>query len=159
MSPDDATVAANRQAQRDLYGDTLEARITALTQHYGVSQRRLARALGISAPMLSQLISARRVKMGNTLAYERMVALADRTGEVTDPDAAERILQEVAASDAVTTMQMRTQPGQVRRSAETALLNAVDSAQLRAARDHLAGAGVAPSVVALIDRALGNAPR
>lgn len=150
MSNDEATIAANRQAQRDLYGDTLEARISALTRTYGVSQRRLAQALGISAPMLSQLISARRVKMGNTLAYERMVTLETRAHEITDPGTAEDVLQQVAASDVATTLQMRTRPAP--EHSET--LAAVPPDQLRAARDRLAAEGLAPDLVAVIDTAL-----
>lgn len=155
MTDDDAVLAANRQAQRDLYGDTLEARVGALTRHFGVSQRKLAQTLGISAPMLSQLLSARRVKMGNTLAYERMVTLEDRAHEAVDPDSAQNVLDEVAASDVVATTQMRTSLSGEPGPAGRASLAGIDPDQLRAARDRLLADGVAPDLVALIDLTLG----
>jgi hypothetical protein len=109
--------------------------------------------LGISAPMLSQLISARRVKMGNTLAYERMVTLEKRASEAADPASVQRVLDEVAASDVATTLQMRTDPANDRRRPSP--LATIPQAQLRAARERLAADGTAPDLVSLIDAALG----
>lgn len=61
-------------------------------QALGLNQSELARLLGISAPMLSQLINARRIKIANPVAaarLTRMVSLADevRTGLLTAADA------------------------------------------------------------------------
>lgn len=46
-------VLTNRRAQQALYGESLEVRLGAIMRDYGISQRRLALVLGISAPMLS----------------------------------------------------------------------------------------------------------
>ena len=59
----------------------------------------LAGVLGLSAPMLSQLISAQRIKIGNPAVYERLVMLEERRGE-TDLAA---VLQQVQDSDPVLT--------------------------------------------------------
>ena len=61
-------------------------------QALGLNQAELSRLLGISAPMLSQLINARRIKIANPVAaarLTRMVSLADevRTGLLTAADA------------------------------------------------------------------------
>lgn len=61
-------------------------------QALGLNQSELARLLGISAPMLSQLINPRRIKIANPVAaarLTRMVSLADevRTGLLTAADA------------------------------------------------------------------------
>ncbi|WP_455130932.1 DNA-binding protein [Propionibacterium acidifaciens] len=61
-------------------------------QALGLNQSELSRLLGISAPMLSQLINARRIKIANPVAaarLTRMVSLADevRTGLLTAADA------------------------------------------------------------------------
>jgi predicted transcriptional regulator len=155
-APDERTIAANREAQRALYGDTLEARIGRVTQRYGVSQRRLAQVLGISAPMLSQLISARRVKMGNTLAYERLVLLENREDEATDAASGAQVLTQVAASDAVTTTRMRSRASSAVPSGSLAheLALAIGTDELRAAREALSATGGAPRLLALADEAL-----
>jgi transcriptional regulator with XRE-family HTH domain len=163
MTPAADELDANREAQRALYGETLEVRLGAITRAYGVSQRRLARALGISAPMLSQLISAKRVKMGNPLAHERMAVLEQRAGEVDAPARAEEILEAVGASDIATTTQMRTDTRRTRaedstgRAGELAgmLGEELGEDELRAALDALSS-GSAPRLRGLLETALGD---
>jgi hypothetical protein len=127
---------------------------------YDVSQRRLAQVLGISAPMLSQLISARRVKMGNTLAYERMVTLERHLPAVTDGTrSGTSVLVDVAAADIGTTTQLRMQTGTVPASeghAELArsLRRDIPREQLRSACDLLRTEGVAPDLRALLEESL-----
>lgn len=78
----------NLARQRALYGEPLAViagRITAL----GVTQARLAEVLGLSAPMLSQLLSGHRVKIGNPLVLARLRALSELAGEAPGLDAAE----------------------------------------------------------------------
>src|SRR6185437_3341216 len=58
-------IALNRHRQRELYGCLLGDRVRRLTTVLGITQARLARALGLSPAMLSQLASARRVKIGD----------------------------------------------------------------------------------------------
>lgn len=160
----DDTLAANREAQRTLYGETLEVRIGGLLRAYAVPQRRLARALGISAPMLSQLISAQRVKMGNPLAHERMALLEERAVEAEgamDPALAERVLEEVGASDVATTTQLRTLRQRTAGASEGVdvalpemLASRIGDHELHAARELLAAhPAVAPSLRGLLEEA------
>jgi hypothetical protein len=85
--------------QRAIYGTSLAERFGAMMSAYQLSQRSLARVLGLSAPMLSQLINAQRIKIGNPAVYERLVMLEERQDE-PDP---ERVLAEVQASAPVLT--------------------------------------------------------
>lgn len=83
--------------QRAIYGMPLSERFGDLMAAYRLSQRSLARVLGLSAPMLSQLINAQRIKIGNPAVYERFVMLEERQDE-TD---LQRVLDEVQASEPV----------------------------------------------------------
>lgn len=85
--------------QRAIYGTSLAERFGAMMSAYQLSQRSLARVLGLSAPMLSQLINAQRIKIGNPAVYERLVMLEERQDE---PDH-QRVLAEVQASAPVLT--------------------------------------------------------
>ncbi|WP_199712249.1 DNA-binding protein [Kocuria tytonis] len=95
----------NINQQIRLYGQPLSERFGAVVGAYGITQRRLAQVLGLSAPMLSQLISGRRIKIGNPAVYERLVMLEDSAG-ASDPEA---VLSRVEASQPVlSTSQIRT---------------------------------------------------
>ncbi|HEY0573925.1 MAG TPA: helix-turn-helix transcriptional regulator [Pseudonocardia sp.] len=72
-----STFARNVARQRELYGEPLGDRIRRLQAALGVSQARLADGLGLSTAMLSQLVSARRVKIGDPAVLSRL-ALLDR---------------------------------------------------------------------------------
>ncbi|MEW1980343.1 DNA-binding protein [Citricoccus sp. NPDC079358] len=85
--------------QQTIYGISLAERFGVIMTAYGLSQRALARVLGLSAPMLSQLINAQRIKIGNPAVYERLVMLEERQDEA-DPA---RVLSEVEASEPVLT--------------------------------------------------------
>lgn len=67
--------ARNRARQQELYGEPLGDRIRRLQAALGVSQARLAEGLGLSTAMLSQLVSARRVKIGDPAVLARMLLL------------------------------------------------------------------------------------
>lgn len=67
--------ARNVARQRELYGEPLGDRIRRLQTSLGVSQARLAEGLGLSTAMLSQLVSARRVKIGDPGVLARLVLL------------------------------------------------------------------------------------
>ncbi|WP_313815831.1 DNA-binding protein [Citricoccus sp.] len=95
-SPDTAQRLAQQQT---IYGISLSERFGVIMTAYGLSQRSLARVLGLSAPMLSQLINAQRIKIGNPAVYERLVMLEERQDEA---DLA-RVLSEVEASEPVLT--------------------------------------------------------
>jgi hypothetical protein len=94
-----ARIDANRERQRALYGAPLGDRVRRLTSTLGVSQARLARALGLSPAMLSQLVSGRRVKIGDPAVLSRLLLLDQRGAAAArsgDPCAVEALLDEVA---------------------------------------------------------------
>lgn len=71
-------LTVNRERQRQLYGAPLGDRVRRLTTGLGISQARLARTLGISPAMLSQLVSGRRVKIGDPAVLARLMMLDQR---------------------------------------------------------------------------------
>lgn len=168
MSTDPGTgtdpLEGNRRRQRELYGQSLQDRMRSLMTLYGISQKRLAEVLGVSAPMLSQLMSARRVKMGNPRSHERMIALEQRAAAEgpapLSPEAAVAIAAEIAAEELSDTTGMRVLHG-----ADATALTAEDLVQalrahvgageMRAARDALDAADQAPALRGLLEQALG----
>ena len=95
----------NIEQQIKLYGQPLSQRFGHVVTAYNITQRRLAEVLGLSAPMLSQLNSGRRIKIGNPAVYERLVMLEDGVG-AEDPEA---VLRHVAAAQPVlSTTQIRS---------------------------------------------------
>lgn len=66
---------ANRAAQAQLYGEPLHTLIPRLRQELGLNQGEIADVIGISAAMLSQLVSGRRMKIGNPVASSRLQSL------------------------------------------------------------------------------------
>lgn len=95
-------VARNVALQRQWYGESLGDRVRRLVVAFDVSQAQLAEVLGLSAPMLSQLMSGRRAKIGNPAVLARMVMLERRvlTPEVAsgDPAAIRTALEQVRDS-------------------------------------------------------------
>jgi hypothetical protein len=75
----------NQERQRELYGAPLGERVRRLTGALGISQARLARTLGLSPAMLSQLVSARRVKIGDPAVLARMLLLDQRCHGLRPP--------------------------------------------------------------------------
>lgn len=94
------------EQQRAIYGTSLAERFGFVMQSYGLSQRALARVLGLSAPMLSQLISAQRIKIGNPAVYGRLLMLEARV----DQEDRDRVLREVEQADPVTATQSSSEP-------------------------------------------------
>jgi transcriptional regulator with XRE-family HTH domain len=89
----------NQERQRELYGAPLGERVRRLTGALGISQARLARTLGMSPAMLSQLVSARRVKIGDPAVLARMLLLDQRCHTLRTPAdriAVDALLAEVA---------------------------------------------------------------
>lgn len=78
MTSDPSDTTANRERQRELYGAPLSDRVHRLTGALGLTQSRLAATLGVSPAMLSQLVSARRVKIGDPDVLTRLIALDER---------------------------------------------------------------------------------
>src|SRR5947209_12256305 len=72
---DQKTVQRNIALQREWYGEPLGDRVRRLVRAFNVSQANLADVLGISAPMLSQVMSGRRAKIGNPSVLARLIML------------------------------------------------------------------------------------
>jgi transcriptional regulator with XRE-family HTH domain len=99
---EELAVARNVALQREWYGESLGDRVRRLVVAFDCSQAQLAEVLGLSAPMLSQLMSGRRAKIGNPAVLARMVMLERRvlTPEVAsgDPAAIRAALEQVRDS-------------------------------------------------------------
>ena len=68
-------VQRNLALQRQWYGEPLGDRVRRLVVAFRISQAQLSDVLGISAPMLSQVMSGRRAKIGNPSVLARLVML------------------------------------------------------------------------------------
>ncbi|XVQ12666.1 helix-turn-helix domain-containing protein [Spirillospora sp. CA-255316] len=66
------TVARNRALQTEWYGEPLGDRFRRLLDRLGLSQSGLAGVLGLSPPMLSQLMSGQRAKISNPVVLHRL---------------------------------------------------------------------------------------
>ena len=153
---DQTVVQRNLAQQREWYGEPLGDRVRRLVVAFAVSQAQLADVLGISPPMLSQLMSGRRAKIGNPAVLARMVMLERRvlTPDVSsgDPRAIKRALEEVR--DSKPTVTRGTIPVDENDPDDTVL----PALRRIAPRDELIGAaellgGRFPSVARLLRRA------
>jgi len=103
------TVRRNLDKQREYYGELFGERARRLVVGFDISQAKLAEVLGVSAPMLSQVMSGRRQKMANPAARARLVMLErtlqtargarqlrDRLAEVREATAAAAVLSAAA---------------------------------------------------------------
>ncbi|WP_044496207.1 helix-turn-helix domain-containing protein [Nesterenkonia massiliensis] len=104
---------ANLDAQRAAYGEPLRDIFDRLKQSFGINQSALAKVLGISAPMLSQLNSAQRVKIGNPAVLHRVQRLNDlaaalHTGTVT-PEQVSAQLEEIRTATGTLTQRAAAQ--------------------------------------------------
>ena len=99
---DHKIVQRNLALQREWYGEPLGDRVRRLVVAFNVSQAQLADVLGISAPMLSQVMSGRRAKIGNPSVLARMIMLERKvlTPDVATgaPEALQRALDDVRES-------------------------------------------------------------
>ena len=86
-------------AQAEMYGEPLGQRIGRLLTAYRVSQARMAAALGLSPPMLSQLMSGQRAKISNPAVLGRLVRLEELASTASaDQAARDAALAEVQGS-------------------------------------------------------------
>ena len=96
----------NRERQRELYGAPLVEIATRIAQAFSFTQAKLATVIGVSAPMLSQVLSGRRTKLGNPATVARLAALnslVDISGGLTEDEIAARIAEIQASSTDLTT--------------------------------------------------------
>jgi hypothetical protein len=99
--------------QLAMYGESWADRFGRLLAGFGVSQSRLAAVIGLSAPMISQLMTGQRVKISNPAVYGRIVRLEEMLSTPAvrqgDREHIARLLAEVAASQpSLTTMNSMT---------------------------------------------------
>jgi transcriptional regulator with XRE-family HTH domain len=80
----DDQVERVRELQRGLYGEPLGDLFHRICDVLGLTQARLAGILGLSAPMLSQLIKGQRAKIGNPAVVQRTQALMSLAAEVAE---------------------------------------------------------------------------
>jgi hypothetical protein len=73
-----------REQQRALYGEPLGDLVSRVAAGLQLTQGRLAETIGLSAPMLSQLVSGQRVKIGNPAVVHRLRALVRLLNEAPD---------------------------------------------------------------------------
>lgn len=131
-------VASTLAQQRELYGEPLRDLADRVMGALGLTQGRLAGTLGLSAPMLSQLLSGRRTKIGNPAVVQRLYALlelADEAPGLTPEEVAARIeaVHEVQGTYATTRTTSDTEE-----AALASLREVAGSADLRGAADLLA---------------------
>src|SRR5690625_2530438 len=140
------------QHQIELYGEPLGERFGRVIAAYGISQRHLARVLGLSAPRRSQLISATRSKIGHPAVYERLVLLEQHAGG-EDLDA---VLADVEATQAThSTTQLRAMTQRARPELGQDLAAAIPRSELQAAADRLEA--VAPTLHRVLVEAMERA--
>ncbi|MBE1534184.1 XRE family transcriptional regulator [Actinomadura algeriensis] len=115
MSAAEDTVVRNRALQIEWYGEPLGERVRRLLDRLALSQSGLAGVLGLSAPMLSQLMSAQRAKISNPAVLHRLLAVeelaADPRLDELPAAAVKDRLAEIRAESAPTTSGLRVTTG------------------------------------------------
>jgi predicted transcriptional regulator len=105
------TTSKARELQTQWYGEPLGTLFRRLIDDLGLNQARLATVLGLSAPMLSQLMSGQRAKIGNPAVVQRVQSLQELAAEVSRG--------EISAADATARMD------EIRRTAGGSVLGSV----------------------------------
>jgi predicted transcriptional regulator len=72
------------ELQRGWYGEPLGELFRRLIGDLGLNQVRLAGVLGLSAPMLSQLMSGQRAKIGNPAVVQRLQSVQELAAQVAE---------------------------------------------------------------------------
>ncbi|MFG2085528.1 MULTISPECIES: DNA-binding protein [unclassified Spirillospora] len=111
MAVAEDTVVRNRALQTEWYGEPLGDRVRPLLDRLALSQSGLAGVLGLSAPMLSQLMSGQRAKISNPAVLHRLMAVEELVagpafGAMTAAEIKER-LEEIRGESAATTTGLR----------------------------------------------------
>lgn len=108
-------VARVREQQRQLYGAPLNELLQRCAGVLQVNQGQMARLLGVSAPMLSQLINGHRIKLANPAAGVRLVALVQAVEAVSAGElSVAQAMESVAEADSATTFTATGQTAQRR---------------------------------------------
>ena len=137
-----------------LYGEPLAQRVGRLLADYRIPQARLAQVIGLSAPMLSQLVTAQRVKISNPAVYARLLRMEELAGSPAvrsgDPERIRAALDEVAASRPQLTTEQTTSSGE---AAIEQLLAVATSSELAAAAAAVPGCALGALLEAAAKRA------
>jgi transcriptional regulator with XRE-family HTH domain len=137
-------IARNRTLQAELYGEPLGELFRHLADQLGLNQSRLSEVVGLSKPMLSQLMSAQRVKIGNPAVLQRIQALGELAHEVSavdlEPPVLQQRLAEVAAGSggwSRTTQSAPREPQGAVRTLQAVLRATASAAELLSAAERL----------------------
>ncbi|SDS04861.1 helix-turn-helix domain-containing protein [Microlunatus soli] len=141
MGGSDDEVPRNRRAQTEVYGEPLNDLLVRCAGALGLTQGRLANLLGVSAPMLSQLINGHRVKLGNPAAALRLQHMRDllidvETGRTAVPEALDQLERNRTAD--VFTMTTQQDVGGVVREIQEVFRATASAPEFLAAADRLA---------------------
>lgn len=138
----------NRQEQAEIYGETFDEVVRRLGRTLSLTQAQLAEVLGISAPMLSQLVTGKRVKLGHPASLRRLDALQELTdqmaaGDLDPEELASRLAEIRQVSGHRTVSQAVTVPApapstQAAQMVQRLLREVASGADLRAAVELLA---------------------
>jgi transcriptional regulator with XRE-family HTH domain len=109
--------ARNLDLQLQWYGEPLGERFRRLLDRLDLSQAQLAAVLGLSAPMLSQLMSGQRAKISNPAVLSRLLQLEAEVGATgwgaLPPPERQRKLEEIRAAQQSTLSVAAGNPGEV----------------------------------------------
>lgn len=143
-----------------MYGEPLSTRFGRLLAGYGLSQSRLAAVIGLSPPMLSQLMSGQREKISNPAVLGRVVRLEELLSPAlasAEPAAVAALLDEVAGSrPTLSTVQVRPSGSTPAQRAAHALAEAADAETLRSAASRLAPGPLAEILTAAAEHAAAS---
>ncbi len=94
-----------REQQRQLYGAPVKEVVGHITSRLQLSQAAVARVLGLSPAMLSQLVTGQRIKIGNPLVLNRLQSLHELASREPAPAGAEldELLRQVSESQSTIT--------------------------------------------------------
>ncbi|GAA1148973.1 helix-turn-helix domain-containing protein [Ornithinicoccus hortensis] len=116
----------NRREQAEIYGESLDGVFGRIGSSLGLTQAQLAGVIGMSPPMLSQLVTGRRIKIGNPAVLQRLMALQElaeqvEAGAVDSDQVSDRLAEVRSVTGQWTLTQPQSRTSEPPRGAETAV--------------------------------------